>query len=89
MIWRMLRTNIYLEERQSELLDRLATEEGISRAELIRRMIDAQLTGQDRSLDEDLAAIAAAAGAMADLDAPDRRPDDRSDHLDRMWRIEG
>ena len=49
MIWCMRRTNIYLEERQTRALDRLADAEGTSRAEIIRRLIDRALdTGADR-----------------------------------------
>src|SRR5947208_3356242 len=40
MMWCIQRTNIYLDERQCELLDRLASEEGVSRAELIWRLLD-------------------------------------------------
>ena len=36
----MQRTNIYLDERQVEALDRLAQTEGVSRAEVIRRLLD-------------------------------------------------
>ena len=34
-MWSMMRTNIYLEEEQMASLDRLAEQEGVSRAELI------------------------------------------------------
>ena len=47
MMWCMQRTNIYLEDRQTAVLDRLAAEEGISRAELIRRILDRALQGSD------------------------------------------
>ena len=35
MMWCMQRTNIYLEERQTELLDQLAIDQGVSRAEVV------------------------------------------------------
>jgi metal-responsive CopG/Arc/MetJ family transcriptional regulator len=34
----MTRTKIYLEDRQTAMLDRIAAEEGVSRAEVIRRL---------------------------------------------------
>jgi hypothetical protein len=39
----MLRTNIYLTERQVKELGRLASKQGISVAELIRRILDKSL----------------------------------------------
>ena len=56
-MWCMKRTNIYLDEEQTESLDRLAEQEGVSRAELIRRLIDGALTGSDASRGEDLAVV--------------------------------
>ncbi|MDT0202649.1 CopG family transcriptional regulator [Nocardioides sp. AE5] len=53
----MQRTNIYLEDRQTAELDRLAGEEGISRAELIWRLINRALRGQMDQLAEDLRKI--------------------------------
>ena len=58
MMWCMKRTNIYLAEGQAEALDRVAEAEGVSRAELIRVLIDRAIGGQPGS---DLA---------ADLDLP-------------------
>jgi metal-responsive CopG/Arc/MetJ family transcriptional regulator len=83
----MHRTNIYLDERQCEALDRLAAEEGTSRAELIRRVLDRWLAGDDHDVQRDLDAIEASFGVLADLDVPERAPDDRAAHLDRMWRL--
>ena len=40
MMWCMKRTNIYLAEGQADALDRAARAAGISRAELIRELID-------------------------------------------------
>lgn len=84
MIWCMRRTNIYLEERQTRALDRLADAEGTSRAEIIRRLIDRALdTGADRrSLL--LAAIDASAGAAPELSVPARAGSEREQWLERL-----
>lgn len=85
----MQRTNIYLEEEQAAALDRMAAEEGTSRAAVLRRLLDRALASEDESLAADLAAIDSSFGALAaeDFDAPDRGPDARGAHLDRMWRL--
>jgi hypothetical protein len=83
----MHRTNIYLDERQCEALDRLAAEEGTSRADLIRRVLDNWLSGGDRNVQRDLDAIEASFGALADSGIPERAPDERAAHLDRVWRL--
>ena len=49
MMWCMKRTNIYLAEGQAAALDRVAKAEGVSRAELIRELIDRAIGGQRRS----------------------------------------
>ncbi len=81
----MERTNIYLERRQTETLDRLAADEGVSRAEIIRRLLDQALGGADDSLDSDLAAIEDSFGVLADVDAPVRAPGEREAHIGRIW----
>lgn len=81
----MQRTNIYLERRQTEALDRLAAAEGVTRAEIIRRLVDRGLDGGD-DLAADLAAIDGAFGALHKVDAPARGTDDRQRHLDDTWR---
>lgn len=50
----MERTSIYLERRQTTMLDRLAAGEGVSRAEVIRRLLDRALGGEDDSRDGEL-----------------------------------
>jgi Ribbon-helix-helix domain len=42
----MRRTNVYLEERQLELLRRLANERGVAVAELVRHAVDLWLDSQ-------------------------------------------
>jgi hypothetical protein len=82
----MRRTNIYLDERQSAALDQVARTEGISRAELIRQLIDRSLgTSGAADLDADLAAIRDSFGVARDEDILfSRGADERSRHLDRI-----
>lgn len=80
----MQRTNIYLERRQTQALDRLAAAEGVTRAEIIRRLLDRGLEGGDE-LSADLAAIDASFGAIDDDWAPLRGDDERQRHLDALW----
>jgi hypothetical protein len=88
MIWCIQRTNIYLDPQQCELLDRQAAEEGVSRAELIRRLIDRALAGRDADLASDLDAIEASFGVLSGADAVVARdPGDREAHLAAMWRL--
>lgn len=86
MMWSMRRTSIYLDEAQTARLDRLAEQECVSRAELIRRLLKRALAGADDNVASDLEAIADSFGALRDLDVPDRFPGDREEHLARMWR---
>ena len=88
MIWCMRRTNIYLEDRQTEALDRLAAGEGVSRAEIIRRLLDRALAGKDDRLAEDLAAIDCSFGVLAEIDVPDREEGAREEHLARIWQVD-
>lgn len=82
----MNRTNIYLEDRQTALLDRLAAEQGISRAEVIRRLLDRALSGREDDLAADLAAIEASFGVLDDQhEAVPRGPGAREEHLRRVW----
>jgi hypothetical protein len=83
----MHRTNIYLDDRQITLLDRLAADEGVSRAELIRRLVDRALAGADDDVATDLAAIDLSFGALADVEFVDRGPGDREAHLARLWQV--
>lgn len=87
----MKRTNIYLDERQTDALDELAHAQGVSRAELIRRILDRAIDhGPTDEVAEQIAAIRESFGVLRDDDDFDdtpRGPDERSRHLDRMWRL--
>jgi metal-responsive CopG/Arc/MetJ family transcriptional regulator len=83
----MQRTNIYLDEQQTAVLDRLAAEEGISRAEIIRRLLTRALSRSDHDLGADLEAIRASFGALIDVVPHERKPDARQRHLDRVWQL--
>lgn len=83
-----LRTNIYLEATQAAALDEAAEARGISRAELVRQLIDSGI-GAEASIDleADLAAIDASFGALSGANALQttaRGPDNRSRHLQRV-----
>lgn len=82
----MKRTNLYLDEAQTLTLDEMAKAQGISRAELVRRLIDRGLGSQPADLDTDLAAIEASFGALSAAPAVERRPDARAAHLERLRR---
>jgi hypothetical protein len=84
----MKRTNIYLDEIQAATLDDLAHSRGISRAELIRRLLDGAIGGtQTDRLSDDLAAIDASFGVLREgEDFVARGPDERSHHLERIAR---
>lgn len=82
----MQRTNIYLEDRQTQALDRLASAEGVSRAEIIRRLIDRGIGNAGGDLATDLAWFDASFGIATDFDAPDRAPGEREAHLDTRRR---
>ena len=82
----MRRTNIYLDDQQTASLDRLAEQEGVSRAELIRQLLNRALTNADENRAADLEAINDSFGALRDIDAPARGPDARDQHLNRLRR---
>jgi metal-responsive CopG/Arc/MetJ family transcriptional regulator len=85
-MWCMQRTNIYLEDRQTAALDRLAGEEGISRAELIRRILDRALRGPD-DLAADLAQMDFAFGGSVEIDVPSRAREARERLLDALMDV--
>jgi N-hydroxyarylamine O-acetyltransferase len=85
MMWCMKRTNIYLAEGQADALDRVAQAAGVSRAELIRELIDRAIGGHPGAdLVADLAAIDGSFGILAGQDAFAREPDERMSYLERL-----
>lgn len=85
----MKRTNIYLDEEQTVLLNRMAADHGVPRAELVRKLLDRALHGRDGDAAADLAAIEGSFGALSDFDADARGDGERGAHLDRMWQSAG
>jgi hypothetical protein len=94
----MQRTNIYLEEAQTAVLQAASRSQGISRAELVRRLIS---RGMDEAtqgdLDVDLAAINDSFAVLAEMGVAEedltahrlpseRGPDDRARHLESVGR---
>lgn len=84
----MRRTNIYLAREQTEALDRRAAAAGVSRAELIRRMLDQALAQPHDDLESDLRAIESSFGALATITPVTREPDARGRHLERVARTQ-
>ena len=85
MMWCMKRTNIYLAEGQAAALDRAAQAKGVSRAELIRELIDRVIGGNPGTdLAADLAAIDRSFGILAGEEPFARGRDQRMDYLDRL-----
>jgi hypothetical protein len=82
----MKRTNIYLAEGQAAALDRVARAEGVSRAEVIRGLIDRAIGGGQSGTDlvADLAAIDGSFGILAGEEPFSRERDARMDYLDRL-----
>ena len=81
----MKRTNIYLAEGQAAALNRVAQAAGVSRAELIRELIDRALGGYPGAdLAADLAAIDGSFGALAGEDTFARGRDERMTYLDEL-----
>lgn len=85
MLWCMKRTNIYLAEGQAAALDRVAQAEGVSRAEVIRELIDRAIGGHPGAdLAADLDAIHSSFGILGEQEAFSRSRDQRGDYLGRL-----
>lgn len=81
----MNRTNIYLTDEQREQLDARAHAIGVSRAELIRQVLDQALAGESDQVATDLAAIKESFGALGGgALTVDRGDGARRAHLERM-----
>jgi predicted transcriptional regulator len=84
-MWCMNRTNIYLSDEQRDRLDAIARAAGLSRAEVIRQMLDRALDdGQSDLLDADLAAMEGSFGVLDDDFSLDRADGARGAHLERL-----
>lgn len=84
-MWCMQRTNIYLAEGQAAALDRVAQAAGVSRAELIRDLVDRAIGGHPGAdLAADLAAIDGSFGILAGDKPFARERDARMDYLDQL-----
>ena len=68
------RTQVYLTEQQRRLIDEIATAEGVSLAEVIRRALDVYLDAER----DPAPALAATFGADPEVHAPDRNEWDRA-----------
>lgn len=84
ILWCMHRTNLYLEDRQTIALDAMARAQGLSRAEVVRRLIDDALFDGASRLDGDLDAIIGAFGVAPDFPMPDRSDGERQRWIDQM-----
>jgi len=81
----MHRTTIYLHQNQLAALDGIAGRDGISRAEVVRRLIDRGLAGYEQDTTALLGAIRAVAGTCQAIELPSRGTGRRQEHLDRAW----
>lgn len=83
----MRRTNIYLTDCQCAQLDQRARARGVSRAALIRRLLDECLARETGDVADDIAALHDSFGVLSDDDIQfDRGQDDRMRHLDAIAR---
>ena len=82
----MQRTNIYLAERQTEAMDILASQQGVSRAEVVRQLIDEGLYRRPTA-DAVQSAIAESFGVMRDASLPDRDGTQRDQHIEKLWEL--
>lgn len=82
----MRRTNLHLDEFQTAALDTVARAEGVSRAEVVRRLIDRGIPTALPDLDADLTAIEDSYGVWSEDDLVTREPDTRAAHLNRIRR---
>lgn len=81
----MQRTNIYLDDEQIVALDEIARSRGVSRAKVVRDLIEAGLEGSNSSVRDALSAIDETFGALRDADLRlDRGAGERERHLDRV-----
>ncbi|MGH7911080.1 MAG: ribbon-helix-helix protein, CopG family [Candidatus Dormibacteraceae bacterium] len=82
----MRRTNLYLDERQTAVLDAMAREADVSRAEVVRRLVDRAANGSQADPQRDLDAIDESFGIAPDFAMPDRLLGERDRYLNGIWR---
>lgn len=73
-------------EARTTTIDRLATQEDVSRAELIRQLLNRVLANADANPASELRAIDDSFGALADIEVPVRGESGREDPLAPIWR---
>lgn len=83
----MKRTNIYLDDEQLRSLDAASQAADVSKAELVRQLIDVGLGRRPAAdAEADIDAIAESFGALADADAPPLGVQDgRAQHLEKLF----
>ncbi|MDR1189208.1 MAG: ribbon-helix-helix domain-containing protein [Bifidobacteriaceae bacterium] len=82
----MRRTNSYFEDRQLDALDTMARDEGVSRSDILRRLVEGAIAGSDPRLENDLAAIRESFGTVPDLVTSPRDGDARLGRQDALRR---
>lgn len=83
----MNRTNIYLPDGLRSRLDQRAESAGVSRAEIIRQLLEQALSAEEGDLESDIDALELSFGILTDWEAPTSRTDDaRMRYLDRVGR---
>ncbi len=80
----MRRTNVYLDEAQTAMLDEVAREQGISRAELVRRLLHQRMSDAPVDRDADLATIEDSFAALAGEHFVSRGPGEREAGSERI-----
>lgn len=80
----MKRTNVYLDAARTAALDEAARGQGVSRAEIIRRLVDRGMETKPADPAADLAAIEESFAVIRDERFTEREPDAREAHLDRI-----
>ena len=87
MMWCMRRTNIYLDDATITHLDHLANAQGVSRAEVVREMIQAGLANQVRDEQHDIRQLDLTFGIARDIQFHREGNSARETHLDEMWAL--
>jgi len=78
--------NIYLTESQTQALDALARQRGVSRVEVVRSMIDAGLSRGPAS-GARAAAVNESFGILREAEVEQRGGTERDQYHDQVWRL--